>query len=230
MATADARPRTPRGVAGLLAVLVLLGVGGAVVALGGPTPADPAAAPLTPTSPPASPPVTPGPVPVVPIAPATPVRPPAGSPTTPVRVSAPAQDIEVPVDPVGVAPDGQMEIPPLAERGGWYRFGSDPGDAAGTTVVAAHVDSVASQGTGPFVRLGDLRPGDEVQVALADGSTRAYAVQEVTRVPKDQASWPDVFTRDGPPRLALVTCGGTFDRASRHYADNVLVIATPRGA
>jgi hypothetical protein len=144
-----------------------------------------------------------------------------------VRVVLPAQRIDVPVDPVGVAADGQMEIPPLAERGGWYRFGADPGDPAGTTVVAAHVDSVASGGTGPFVRLGDVRPGDRVEVTLADGSTRAYVVQDVTQLPKSQARWPDVFTRDGPPRLALVTCGGAFDRDTRHYLDNILVTATP---
>jgi sortase (surface protein transpeptidase) len=123
-----------------------------------------------------------------------------------------------------------MEIPPLAERGGWYRFGADPGDAAGTTVVAAHVDSVASGGTGPFVRLRDVAAGDAVEVGLADGSTRGYVVESITWFPKSQARWPDVFTRDGPPRLALVTCGGAFDSASRHYTDNVLVIATPVGA
>lgn len=79
------------------------------------------------------------------------------------------------------------------------------------------------------MHLVDVRPGDAVEVTLADGSTRSYAVDAVTRFPKDEARWPDVFTRDGPPRLALVTCGGTFDRDTRHYADNVLVTATPVG-
>jgi hypothetical protein len=166
----------------------------------------------------------------VPVAPATPPPAAAPSPTAPVRVAIPGRDVDVPVDPVGVAADGQMEIPPLAERGGWYRFGADPGDPAGTTVVAAHVDSVASGGTGPFVHLVDVRPGDAVEVTLADGSARTYVVDAVTRFAKDEARWPDVFTRDGPPRLALVTCGGAFDRDTRHYVDNVLVTATPVGA
>ncbi|WP_454048709.1 class F sortase [Cellulomonas sp. Marseille-Q8402] len=221
--------------AGLIVVLALLGLGvaGVVGALVGgdvsvsPTTAPPTGLVATPTPAPTVPPEA---VAEVPVVPATP--PPVGrsSPTAPVRVVVPAQGIDVPVDPVGVAADGQMEIPPLAERGGWYRFGADPGDAAGTTVVAAHVDSVASGGTGPFVRLGDVRPGDAVEVELADGSTRAYAVADVVRFPKSAARWPDVFTRDGPARVALVTCGGAFDRAARHYTDNVLVIATPVGA
>lgn len=147
--------------------------------------------------------------------------------TAPVGVDIPDRSIEVPVDPVGVAADGQMEIPPLAERGGWYRYGADPGDPQGTTVIAAHVDSLASGGTGPFVRLAEVQVGDRVQVTLADGTTRGYRVDAVTRFPKTDARWPEVFTRDGPARLALVTCGGTFDRSTRHYSDNVLVTALP---
>ncbi|RMI01032.1 class F sortase [Cellulomonas triticagri] len=168
-------------------------------------------------------------VPTVPVAPATPPAP-GDDRAVPVRVTIPGRSVDVPVDPVGVAPDGQMAIPPLAERAGWYRFGADPGDPQGTTVVAAHVDSVASRGTGPFVRLAEVEPGDEVRVDSADGSVRTYVVDAVVQVPKSEARWPDVFTRDGPPRLALVTCGGVFDRDTRHYRDNVLVTAVLRGA
>jgi hypothetical protein len=31
----------------------------------------------------------------------------------------------------------------------------------------------------------------------------------------------------GPPRLAIVTCGGPFDAATGHYVDNVIVWAVP---
>jgi hypothetical protein len=223
-------------VAGLAVALTLLGVGalgvvGAVFGMGDePSVQVGTASPTAPTAVPSTAPAVPDAGPDVPVAPATPPAPAAASPTAPVRVVVAAQGIDVPVDPVGVAADGQMEIPPLAERGGWYRFGADPGDPGGTTVVAAHVDSVASGGTGPFVRLAEVRPGDAVDVVLADGSTRAYAVERVEQLPKTAARWPDVFTRDGPPRLALVTCGGTFDAGTRHYRDNVLVIAAPVGA
>ena len=33
------------------------------------------------------------------------------------------------------------------------------------------------------------------------------------------------FARDGAPRLTLITCGGPFDRGTRHYRDNVVVTA-----
>lgn len=214
---------------GVLAVLVIgaCGIGAPTGGGSGPATDPPPVAEAAPLPEPAG-----SPVPVVPVAPAAPVAPPdsSGPTTAPVRIAVPAREIDVPVDPVGVAPDGQMEIPPLAERAGWYRFGADPGDEAGTTVLAAHVDSVASGGTGPFVRLAEALPGDEVQVALADGSVRTYVVDQVVRLPKTEVRWPDVFVLDGPPRLALVTCGGTFDRTTRHYRDNVLVTAVPQGA
>jgi hypothetical protein len=152
---------------------------------------------------------------------------PAPAVIPPVRVVLSGHDIDVPVDPVGVQPDGQMEIPPLAERAGWYRYGSTPRDASGTTLVAAHVDSVASAGLGPFARLTDVAAGDPVDVTLADGSTVRYVVTAVERIDKAQVPWPDVFARDGPPRLVLVTCGGQFLRDRASYSDNVLVTAEP---
>lgn len=148
----------------------------------------------------------------------------------PVALEIPALGLAVPVDPVGVAADGQMEVPPLAERAGWYRFGSAPGEPSGTAVIAAHVDSVASAGLGPFARLGDLAAGDVVAVTLDDGAVRRFEVTTVTAVAKTQVSWPEVFDRDGHPRLVLITCGGSWLSDARSYSDNLIVTAEPTGA
>lgn len=148
-------------------------------------------------------------------------------PVPPVSLTIAAAQIEVPIDPVGVQPDGQMEIPPLAERAGWYRHGAAPGRPTGTAVVAAHVDSVASAGLGPFARLQDVVEGDVVEVVLADGSVVRYAVSSVERTAKPAVPWGDVFVRDGDARLVLVTCGGTFAPDAGAYSDNVIVTALP---
>jgi hypothetical protein len=37
----------------------------------------------------------------------------------------------------------------------------------------------------------------------------------------------DLFSRQGPPTLTLITCGGAFDEATGHYVDNVVVVASP---
>jgi hypothetical protein len=150
------------------------------------------------------------------------LRPVAPTPE-PAHLTLPTLGVDLPVDPVGVEEDGQMEIPPHAERAGWYRFGPAPGDPAGAAVIAAHVDSIASEGLGPFARLRDLDPGDPVDVALADGSVVHFTVADVSQVPKTDVTWPDVFDREGPPRTVLVTCGGKWQPDVRHYSDNVIV-------
>jgi len=150
---------------------------------------------------------------------------PAAAPA-PVRLVVPDLGLDMPIDAVGVAEDGTMEIPQDADRAGWYRFGPSPADPAGATVVAAHVDSWTT-GIGPFSELREVSPGARVEVTTADGVVHAYTVREVAQVPKQDAPVEQWFDREGSPRLVLVTCGGAFDREVGHYADNVAVTADP---
>jgi hypothetical protein len=143
----------------------------------------------------------------------------------PARVAVPARGLDVPVDPVGTAPDGQMALPDDVGRAGWYRFGPAPG-APGSAVVAGHVDDVA-QGLGAMAALRGTGPGDEVVVTDAAGAVTRWRV--VSREVLDKQALPvDVlFRRDGPPRLTLVTCGGPFLPEVGGYRDNVVVVAEP---
>lgn len=129
--------------------------------------------------------------------------------------------VDAPVRPVGVEPNGEMEIPP-AEEVGWYRFGAAPGE--GSAVLAAHI---AYDGVdGVFRRLDRLAPGDEVAVRFDDGTEVAYRVRELATYDKDEL--PDaVFDRDGPDQLVLITCGGDFNPALRSYESNVVAYADP---
>jgi len=212
----------PRTTAALLAGLVVLGGCSAeATPTADPSPIVAATSPATPTPAPSSD-LIPVPVRNADLSGLS-----AQQSTPPTRLSVPSLGIEIPVDPVGVQADGQMEIPPLAERAGWYRFGAAPADEQGTTVIAAHVDSVASAGLGPFGKLRDLAVGAEVTVELADGTTARFTVDDVRRVPKTDVAWEEIFVRGGDPRLVLITCGGRWQPEQRHYSDNVIVSATP---
>jgi hypothetical protein len=123
---------------------------------------------------------------------------------------------------VGVEPGtNAMQIPGLDDVG-WYQHGSLPGDATGTAVLVGHVDGNGRPGV--FANLRDLTPGDTFTVTLPDGSARSFAVTGLQQFDK-QALPSDLFSRGGPPRLALITCGGPFDPATGHYLDNVVVVA-----
>jgi len=143
----------------------------------------------------------------------------------PVSVAIDAIDVAAEVVPVGVEPDGDMEVP-SADDVGWYRFGPQPG-APGSAVLAAHVDYDGREGA--FFRLADLAPGDTVTVTDGDGRTAGFVVEEVRQVAKEDLGETDVFDRRGEPRLSLITCGGDFDRDRRSYRDNVVVTAVPAG-
>jgi LPXTG-site transpeptidase (sortase) family protein len=148
---------------------------------------------------------------------------------TPTSLSVDAMGVAgSPIDPVGVDPDGKMTVPVDVARIGWYEYGPAPGDEAGSAVLTAHIDS-RTQGKGVFYHLDALTAGDSVEVDMSDGTRRTFTVDEIRQIPKVDLPTGDIFRRDGQPRLALITCGGEFDPSSRHYRDNIVVLATPTG-
>ncbi|MCU0264669.1 MAG: class F sortase [Actinomycetia bacterium] len=166
------------------------------------------------------------------VAPPTPTQtaaPPASTPARPpepVRLTVASVGVSVSVRPVGVARDGQVEIPADARLAGWYRFGPAPGASAGSAVLVGHRDS-RTQGRGGFYPLGQVRPGAEVLVTRADGSVVTYRVVERQRLAKAVLPTESLFARDGAPRLTLITCGGAYLPDRGGYQDNVVVTAVP---
>lgn len=130
--------------------------------------------------------------------------------------------IDAPVQAVGVAVDGTMEIPGPTDVG-WYRFGATPGEK-GAVVLAGHI---AFDGVdGAFRKLDEVEPGTRVEVTLKNGNVRAYRVLHVDRYRKESLP-ADTWTKSGPERLVLITCGGSFDPEQRRYDSNVVATAAP---
>ena len=130
--------------------------------------------------------------------------------------------IAQPLQPVGLQDDGWMEIPDVTEIG-WYRHGAAPGQP-GSTVLVAHV--WWGDTPGPFHRLGALDLGARIEVGGEDGAVHTYVVVE--RAMYDKDSLPDrLWHKTGPESLALITCGGDFNRSARSYEQNIVVYAVP---
>jgi hypothetical protein len=159
--------------------------------------------------------------------PAVAVPPPSGPgvPAAPVALALPTSPDPVPLVPVGVLDNGALHLPDRPSVLGWYAAGAVPGAPTGTALVAGHVDS-AHFGAGPLETLAELRLGDVLEVADAAGVIRRFSVESRTSYPKSDLP-AEVFAAGGPPRLALVTCGGAFDERTGQYADNVVVVAVP---
>jgi sortase (surface protein transpeptidase) len=140
-----------------------------------------------------------------------------------VHLRVPSIGVDAPVVPVGLTPIGEMELPP-ASQVGWYRLGPRPG-ALGSAVLAAHIDFGGQAGA--FYALPALQLGAEVVVTEPPGVERRFVVTTREQIAKTEIDLARYFTRDGPARLVLITCGGVFDTGAGHYADNIVVTAVP---
>ncbi len=134
-------------------------------------------------------------------------------------------DIDLPVQPVGVAEDGMMALPTTAFAVGWYEFGARPADRAGTTVLAGHVDTKA-EGLGPLAALRRVDEGTQITLTTVAGTSRRYSVTQVKVIRKARVPLEQIFAREGPETLVVITCGGPYSRATG-YRDNVIVTAVP---
>lgn len=147
-------------------------------------------------------------------------------PLAPQRIRVESLGIDMPIESVGLAPDGAMALPANPAVAAWYRYGPSPTSPTGATVIAAHVDSLVYD-LGPFARLATASAGTEIVVTTEEGVDRRYALQSIQTVRKTDVPWASVFDRSGPARLTLVTCGGEFDYDARRYLSNVIVTAQP---
>jgi Sortase domain len=144
----------------------------------------------------------------------------------PVRLEIARIGVSTGLQRLGRDQHGAVEVPSGPQEwdtAGWYAPGTRPGDP-GSAVILGHVDS--KRGPAVFYRLRELRAGDPVVVVRADGSRARFVVERVEQYPKARFPTEDVYYPTLSPKLRLVTCGGTFDRAAGHYRDKVIVFAS----
>jgi LPXTG-site transpeptidase (sortase) family protein len=140
------------------------------------------------------------------------------APMTRLRIQSVGIDSSIEVKTIG--PDGVMQAPGGPDIVTWYDFSSQSIDD-GNAVFAGHLD-YAGYGPAVFWRLGDVQPGDVIEVHHADGVVVRYAVTSVQPFSaSDDAS--SVVASHGRPTITLITCDGDFDPAGRAYADRLVV-------
>jgi sortase (surface protein transpeptidase) len=138
---------------------------------------------------------------------------------TPVRVLVPSIDVDADLVGVGLEPDGAMAVPDFG-LAGWYTEGPPPGHP-GPAAIAAHVDSRA--GPDVFYRLREVQEGDEVTVVYDSGDEVTFVVTGSEQTDKDELPGDRIWPVTSERLLALITCGGDFDRSVRSYRDNIVV-------
>ncbi|MFF1651867.1 class F sortase [Streptomyces sp. NPDC058255] len=157
-------------------------------------------------------------------------RPPMGE-ARPQRLDIPVMGVQAPVVARGLDAQGAIDPPPFDQPGvvGWYAAGVTPG-AAGAALLVGHVDTETRPAV--FYKLSAVRPGETVRVIRDDGTVAEFTVDDVQVLPREHFDAQQAYgvRKPGRAELRLVTCGGTFDRASRSYTANVIVSAYLTGS
>jgi LPXTG-site transpeptidase (sortase) family protein len=132
-------------------------------------------------------------------------------------------NITAPVEFVGEDSEGKMDVPKEVNNVAWYQYGYIPG-TPGNAVIAGHLDST----TGPavFYRLATLKAGDDIFVTDDAGKQRHFKVTHTATHPSASFPIQEVFGPSAERQLNLITCEGTYDRASKNYSDRTVVYTT----
>ncbi|MCK2215043.1 class F sortase [Actinomadura sp. ATCC 31491] len=146
-------------------------------------------------------------------------------PSTPVRIVIKRLGINAPIEAVGLAKDGTIQVPPANDPNlvGWYRNMSTPGEA-GPAVLLGHKDTRTRSAV--FSRLFEIRNGDTIEVKRQDRTTAVFTVGGVEQANKKTFPTQRVYGPQDNAQLHLITCGGTYNRNTGHYTDNIIVYAT----
>ncbi|WP_214108568.1 class F sortase [Acrocarpospora catenulata] len=163
------------------------------------------------------------PPPVVSLPPAPPMQ-----PATPKRLIISRLGINAPISSVGLDKQGAIQTPPISNPNlvGWYRGGPTAGQA-GPAVMLGHKDTQTRSAV--FSRLHELRYGDTVEVIRQDGTIAVFTVGGIEQADKTTFPTQRVYGNADAAELRLITCGGTYNRSTGHYVDNVIVYATMTG-
>jgi hypothetical protein len=144
----------------------------------------------------------------------------------PVAVSIPAIGVRSSLLHLGLNADGTVKVPSVYSQpmeAAWYKYSVTPGQI-GSSVIEGHVDTL--NGPAVFYRLGAMRPGETIDVTLANGVTAVFRVTGVREYPKDQFPTKTIYGSSDYASLHLITCGGAFDFSTGHYLSSTVVFAT----
>jgi len=145
----------------------------------------------------------------------------AGPVPTNGRVQLPTLGIEAPIVRVGIDSTERMVVPTNARDVAWLDQGGIPGRTQ-NVVLAGHI--AYNRIAGSFNRIGDLRPGDEIVVAIEDKQLR-YRVVFNCSFPRDTTLAETIMGYTREPSLTLISCGGVFDTAARTHTNRIAVRA-----
>jgi LPXTG-site transpeptidase (sortase) family protein len=137
------------------------------------------------------------------------------------HISLPTLDVLAPIVKVGIDGANKMVVPHNARDVAWLDRGGIHG-YTNNVVLAGHISY--SRVSGSFMRIGALRPGDEVRMDM-NGDHYKYRVTFVCLFGRDTDRAAQIMGYTEKPSLTLISCGGGWDSGARTHTGRYAVRA-----
>jgi hypothetical protein len=130
--------------------------------------------------------------------------------------------------------DGKYPLgnPKDRTQAGWYYPGPRPGSGRGTILTNGHTyrnnSAIFKEDFAKRIAIGQL-----IHIVQDNGSICSYAVERVWPEVDSRRDYPHIVTSEhlydfeGPERLFLATCGGSWNAAAQNYDEISILIANP---
>src|SRR3989338_10115364 len=100
-------------------------------------------------------------------------------PGLPIRLKIPNINVDAPIEHVGLAPDGAMDVPKERANAAWFELGRRPGEN-GSALLARHYGWKNGKSS-VFDNLYKLRKGDKLYIEDDKGVIVSFVVREIRR-------------------------------------------------
>lgn len=141
----------------------------------------------------------------------------------PIRITIPKLRLDATVEPVGTDTQGRMDVPKHVQDVGWYMMGTKPGEK-GSAVIDGHLDTVTGA-PAVFYYVSKLQARDTIIITDDKNTSRTFIVTSNISYPYDKVPLGQVFNTADKPRLNLITCQGTWDKATKNYSNREVIYA-----
>ena len=136
-------------------------------------------------------------------------------------IHMPTLGVEAPIVKVGIDGESKMVVPHNARDVAWLDRGGIPG-YTNNVVMAGHIRYSGVNGS--FMRIGSLRPGDEVVLKM-NGETRRYRVVWACLFSRSTERASQIMGQTSVPSITMISCGGVWDAAAGTHSSRWAVRA-----
>ncbi len=142
----------------------------------------------------------------------------------PQSLQIPKINVDTAVESAGIDEQKKPVLPKDADNVVWYNLGPKPGEV-GSSVVSGHFDKVTGA-PAVFWDLKKLGIGDEIFITDVDGNKHTFSVIKTIDYPHDKVPLHELYAAStDKPLLNLITCGGTWNEATKLYSSRTVVYA-----